>query len=61
MTMTNGSPQAMRSLGRIGLWGAPGSGKTTFLAALNIAVNQAAARELMIFGVDDASTDFLGG
>jgi hypothetical protein len=49
----------MRSLGRIGLWGAPSCGKTTFLAALNIAVNQAAARELMIFGVDDASTDFL--
>ena len=59
MTMTNGRPQAMRSLGRIGLWGAPGCGKTTFLAALNVAVNQAAARELMIFGVDDASTDFL--
>lgn len=59
MTMTNGRPQAMRSLGRIGLWGAPACGKTTFLAALNIAVSQAAAEELMIFGVDDASTDFL--
>ena len=30
-----------------------------FLAALNVAVNQATAQELMIYGVDDASTDFL--
>jgi hypothetical protein len=59
MTMTNGRPQAMRSLGRIGLWGAPGCGKTTYLAALNIAVSRSAAQELMIYGVDDASTTFL--
>lgn len=59
MTVTNGRPQAMRSLGRIGLWGAPSCGKTTFLAALNIAVDQAAEEELMIYGVDDGSTDFL--
>jgi hypothetical protein len=59
MAMTNGRPQGVRSLGRIGLWGAPGCGKTTFLAALNVAVNQAAIQELVIFGVDDASTDFL--
>ena len=59
MVMTNGRPQGMRSLGRIGLWGAPGCGKTTFLAALNIAVSRSATQELMIFGVDDASTDFL--
>lgn len=59
MTMTNGRPQGIRSLGRIGLWGAPACGKTTFLAALNIAVSQAASQDLMIYGVDDASTDFL--
>lgn len=59
MTMTSGAPQGRRALGRIGLWGAPSCGKTTFLAALNIAVNQSSTKELMIFGVDDASTDFL--
>jgi hypothetical protein len=53
------APGPVRSLGRIGLWGAPGSGKTTFLAALQIAVNRAQDRNLMIFGVDDGSTDFL--
>ena len=30
MTTTNGRPQGVRSLGRIGLWGAPECGKTTF-------------------------------
>lgn len=59
MTTTNGRPPAARTLGRVGLWGAPTSGKTTFLAALNVAVNRSRARELMIYGVDDASTDFL--
>ena len=53
------APGPVRSLGRVGLWGAPGSGKTTFLAALNIAVNRARNQDLMIFGVDDGSTDFL--
>ena len=53
------APGPVRSLGRIGLWGAPGSGKTTYLAALQIAVNRAQDRNLMIFGVDDSSTDFL--
>jgi hypothetical protein len=53
------APGPVRSLGRVGLWGAPGSGKTTFLAALNIAVNRARNQDLMIFGVDDVSTDFL--
>jgi hypothetical protein len=53
------APGPVRSLGRVGLWGAPGSGKTTFLAALQIAVNRAQDRNLMIFGVDDSSTDFL--
>jgi len=48
----------LRSLGRVGLWGAPGSGKTTFLAALSLAVQQA-ARDLAIFGVDPDSTAFL--
>ncbi|RAY16620.1 hypothetical protein DPM19_00035 [Actinomadura craniellae] len=43
---------------RIGLWGAPTSGKTSFLAALNIAVTQS-SEEWTIFGVDDPSVDFL--
>ena len=59
MTMTNGHPGAARSVGRIGLWGAPGCGKTTFLAALNIAVTRAATQELRVFGVDEASTGLL--
>jgi hypothetical protein len=42
----------------IGLWGAPQSGKTTFLAALYIAVNRSLL-DLNIFGVDDRSTDFM--
>jgi energy-coupling factor transporter ATP-binding protein EcfA2 len=59
MTMMNGQPPMMRSMSRIGLWGSPGSGKTTFLAALNIAVQQMPTEQLMLFGTDDASTDFL--
>lgn len=43
----------------IGLWGAPASGKTTFLASLYIAVNRRIPPDMNIFGVDDASTDFL--
>jgi energy-coupling factor transporter ATP-binding protein EcfA2 len=57
-TAKNRTPGPIRTLGRVGLWGAPGSGKTTFLAALNIAVNRA-SEDLLIYGVDDASTDFL--
>lgn len=59
MTSTNGRPAARRALGRVGVWGAPSSGKTTFLAALNIAVSRAAESDLMIYGTDDSSTDFL--
>lgn len=59
MTNPNGQPVASRGLSRVGLWGAPSSGKTTYLAALNVAVQLAAADELMIYGTDDASTDFL--
>jgi energy-coupling factor transporter ATP-binding protein EcfA2 len=64
MTMMNGRSQGMpgtpglRSLGRVGLWGAPGSGKTTFLAALSLAVQQT-PQDLAIFGVDTESTAFL--
>ena len=43
---------------RIGLWGATQSGKSTFLAALYIAVSRA-EHDLRIFGVNDPSTDFL--
>jgi hypothetical protein len=43
---------------RIGLWGAPGSGKTTFMAALNVAVSRA-QQDLLMYGVDEESTEFL--
>lgn len=50
--------QENETIKRIGLWGAPGSGKTTFLAALNIAV-QLAPTDMMLFGRDDEATEFL--
>lgn len=60
MTMMNGSgPMSRRAMGRIGLWGPPGSGKTTYLAALNIAVLQSRERQMRLFGTDDSSTEFL--
>ena len=40
------------------MWGAPVCGKTTFIAALNIAVDQS-PQDLNIVGVNDASTDFM--
>ena len=52
----------VQATGKIGLWGAPGSGKTTFLAALSIAANRASRLQdnrLLLFGANDASTDFL--
>jgi Putative ATP-dependent DNA helicase recG C-terminal len=45
--------------GRIGMWGAVGSGKTTFLAALYIAANRSSGQDLNIFGVDDTSTELM--
>ena len=42
----------------IGLWGPPSSGKTTFLAALYIAITRS-GRDLAIFGVNDESTEFM--
>ena len=42
----------------IGLWGAPQSGKTTFLSAINIALERSNV-DLRLFGTDDASADFL--
>jgi hypothetical protein len=64
MLKTKGRPSAtpVQATGKIGLWGAPGSGKTTFLAALSIAANRASRtrdNRLLLFGADDASTDFL--
>jgi hypothetical protein len=44
---------------RIGLWGATQSGKSTFLSALYIAVNRSLERDLLIYGVNDNSTDFM--
>lgn len=48
-------PRAQR---RIGLWGAPASGKTTFLSALFIAVSRSSS-QLRVRGNNDESTDFL--
>jgi hypothetical protein len=42
----------------IGMWGGPSSGKTTFLAALNIAVTRSAS-DLAIIGANDESADFM--
>jgi hypothetical protein len=50
--------QPVRKLLRIGLLGASASGKTTFLAALYIAVNRSPA-DVIIFGANDESTDFM--
>lgn len=57
-TMSNPAPPTTRSLKRIGLWGAPESGKTTFLAALNVAVTRSST-DLLIYGTDDEATEFL--
>jgi hypothetical protein len=45
-------------MSKIGLWGASGSGKTSFLAALYVAANQN-ADNWRIIGVDQESVDFL--
>ncbi|WP_131741749.1 hypothetical protein [Actinomadura roseirufa] len=50
--------QPQRDLRRIGLWGAPQSGKTTFLAALQVAVLRS-PDDWMLFGVNEESNDFL--
>ena len=42
----------------IGLWGATACGKTTFLAALYVAVNRS-VQDMNIFGVNDTSTEFM--
>ncbi len=42
----------------IAMWGAPTSGKTTFITALDIALTRRGC-EWGVVGVDDASTDFL--
>ena len=52
------SRQAAGAPVRVALWGPPGSGKTTFLSALYIAVARS-RHQLMIYGADDESTDFL--
>jgi hypothetical protein len=59
MTTPAGSrTRVSRAPRSVGLWGAPGCGKTTFLAALYVAVNRA-SQDLNIFGVDDDSTEFM--
>ncbi|TDD89836.1 hypothetical protein [Actinomadura rubrisoli] len=50
--------QPQRELRRIGLWGAPESGKTTFLAALQVAVLRN-TDNWMLYGVNEESNDFL--
>ncbi|MWK34661.1 hypothetical protein GEV43_11795 [Actinomadura sp. J1-007] len=47
-----------RELRRIGLWGAPESGKTTFLAALQVAILRS-PEQWMLYGVNEESNDFL--
>lgn len=43
----------------IGIWGAPGSGKTTFLAALYFAVTRSPQKGLSIFGTNELSNRFI--
>ncbi|GAA1592465.1 hypothetical protein GCM10009678_88350 [Actinomadura kijaniata] len=50
--------QPQRQMRRIGLWGAPESGKTTFLAALQVAVLRS-PEDWMLYGVNEESNDFL--
>jgi hypothetical protein len=57
----NPAPGAIGAPGagqNIGLWGAPGSGKTTFLGALYSAVLESSL-DLRLVGVDDESTSFI--
>jgi hypothetical protein len=61
MPMMYGTSSPVQSKSRVGMWGAPGSGKTTFLAALGIAAARDASQHVLLFGADDASTDFLTG
>jgi hypothetical protein len=51
-------PRPRRARRTIGLWGAPGSGKTTFLAALYTAMARSRL-DISIVGSDEESTDFL--
>ncbi|SEG88837.1 hypothetical protein SAMN04489712_12290 [Thermomonospora echinospora] len=55
--MNHTAPHGGRTA-RIGLWGASGSGKTSYLASLFVAVNQTQGR-WNIVGVDKESVDFL--
>lgn len=59
--MTRLRPPAppVQAAGKIGLWGAPTCGKTTFLAALSIAATRKREQRIRLFGADDQSTDFL--
>lgn len=49
----------VQAAGKIGLWGAPTSGKTTFLAALSIAATRKRHQRVRLIGADDESTEFL--
>jgi hypothetical protein len=53
------SAPPVQAAGKIGLWGAPTCGKTTFLAALSIAAARKQDQSVKLFGANDQSTDFL--
>ncbi|WP_090011455.1 hypothetical protein [Lentzea albidocapillata] len=61
MTMPQNSRPAPPTQLRIGLWGPPGSGKTTYLAALNVATTRRpdGVGSWIMSGLDDVSTSFL--
>src|ERR1035438_10522103 len=44
---------------RVGLWGAPRSGKTTFISSLFLATGRLTSNDVRICGNNDESTDFL--
>jgi hypothetical protein len=55
---TQAEPPAVPPQGRIGIWGAPASGKTTYLAALRVAVDRAQSG-WWLYGQNTPSTTFL--
>ena len=56
--MTVQPTRQRQTLKQIGLWGAPGSGKTTYLAALSVACTESPL-PLRLYGRNDEATEFL--
>jgi hypothetical protein len=57
-TTPSGPPRPARISQRVGIWGAPGTGKSTFLASLFVAVIRG-QQQLQIYGANQDSTRYL--